>query len=178
MGHHWRQRLSNKLQAYHLCGKMKSFLSRPGRWALNYNILQGLMQVALAWGIGVTLSIDGQIEWTNHSMTFLELLHGAFKKQNAEIGHVKLVVRSNGGECMMNLTRLEGGIERRGENVLAGARANQILNVRVQMSSEGLEKIVRTTFGMVDEGISTDIRTLRCLMPGMPNPTYRFMHTV
>ena len=124
-------------------------------------------------------STGGKTEWGKYARNLLDHLHGAFKQHNAEIGHVKLVVECDGNECTANLTRLGGEIALRGGQSLTGAQATLILNARVQMPPEKLEEIARKAFVASGEiGVSATIRTLRCLMPGRPNPTYRYSRTI
>jgi len=124
-------------------------------------------------------SVGGRNEWGKYARNILEDLARAFKQDNAEVGHVKLVIESDGKKCMANLTQLNGGIVLRGDETFMGARANLILNARAQMSPEKLEKIVRSAFGASGKnGISVTIRALSSIMPGRPNPTYRYSHTV
>ncbi len=47
-----------------------------------------------------------------------------------------------------------------------------VFNARVQMTPENLEEIVRKILASGD--LTIEIETLRCLMPGRPNPTHRF----
>ena len=53
--------------------------------------------------------------------------------------------------------------------------ANLTLNARVEMSPEELEQIVRDVLGKVaDRHVRAEIRGLRCLRPGRPQPTHRY----
>jgi len=124
-------------------------------------------------------STGGNYEWAKYARSLLDSLHEAFKQHNAEIGHVKLAIESGGEECTANLTCLGGGIAVHGGESFMGAQAALILNARVQMPPEKLEKIIRAALGASGKsGVSATIRTLRCLMPGRPNPTHRYSRTV
>jgi hypothetical protein len=124
-------------------------------------------------------STGGTTEWDRYARKLMERLHEAFKQDNAEIGHIKLVIESAGGECVANLTRLAGAVAVRGGESLKGDQASLVLNARVQMAPEKLESIVRAALSAsAESGVSATIRTLRCLMPGRPNPTHRYSFTV
>jgi len=138
-------------------------------------------EAVLGWLNAVVLleSAAGKTNWRNYARSLLERLHAAFAEHNAEIGHVKLVIESDGEECLANVTHLGGGIAVRGSESLAGAQAALTLNARVQMPPEKLEEITRSALvASGGKGVSATIRTLRCLMPGRPNPTHRYSHTV
>jgi len=124
-------------------------------------------------------SIGGNTGWGRYSRDMLERLAREFRQHNAEVGHVKLVIESDGKRCMANLTQLRGGIVFRGDEPFMGFQANLILNARVQMSPEKLEEIVRAAFSAsIQNHISSTIRSLSSIMPGRPDPTYRYSHTV
>ncbi|MCX5653907.1 MAG: cobalamin synthesis protein P47K [Planctomycetota bacterium] len=124
-------------------------------------------------------SAGGKADWGKYARNLLGRLHEAFKQHNAEIGHVKLAIESGGEECTANLTCLGGEVAVHGGELFMGDQAALILNARVQMPPETLEKIVRAALGASGEsGVSARIRTLRCLMPGRPNPTHRYSRTV
>ena len=54
-----------------------------------------------------------------------------------------------------------------------------ILNARVQISPEELASMVRELLETVmSEQLGIQIQTMRCLMPGRPNPTHRFAEIV
>ena len=68
----------------------------------------------------------------------------------------------------------------RGESGVKGASAVMTLNARVQMSPEALQKAVETILPETASafGISASITNLKCLMPGRPNPTYRYTSVI
>jgi G3E family GTPase len=133
-------------------------------------------EAVLGWlNAVVDLTSSDKTEWDNYVRQLLNDLHGVFKQHNAEIGHVKLALESEGKECTANLTRLDSGTAVRGDRSLTGARASLVLNARVQMPPDELEKVVRSTLAAsAKRNVSVTIRTLRCLMPGRPNPTHRY----
>ncbi|MDY0165798.1 MAG: GTP-binding protein [Thermoguttaceae bacterium] len=118
-------------------------------------------------------------DWREVAGNLLNRMHSAFKDRRAEIGHVKLALNCDGKEGTASLTRLGGEIMFRDFDSLAGQQASLILNARVQMSPDELEAIVRKAVALAEkDGGVADIRTLRCLMPGRPNPTHRYARAV
>jgi G3E family GTPase len=133
-------------------------------------------EAVLGWlNATVTLkSSPTKIEWCKYALEIMNRLHETFKQRHAEIGHVKLRIETNGDECLANLTHLKGEISVNGGTSFIDGNAELILNARVQMPPEQLEEIVREVLVSSDLSVSAEIKTLRCLMPGRPNPTYRY----
>ena len=90
------------------------------------------------------------------------------KKTNSEVGHVKALLNVGGTEWIGNLTSLKGAVDVQ-ETESKSGNTILVLNARVQMPPETLEMLVRNLFKTFD--LSLD--SLRCLMPGYPNPTHR-----
>ncbi len=107
----------------------------------------------------------------------LEALQKELNSLNAEIGHLKAIAALNGRTAVGNLTQLQGNISVRNLGDTAGESV-LTLNARVQIAPERLEEIVRKTIDQTNDGLETKILTLRCLMPGRPNPTHRFSEVV
>jgi G3E family GTPase len=122
---------------------------------------------------------DRKTLWRGIAGNLLNRMHASFKERRSEIGHVKLALDCSGKEGTANLTRLGGEVMFRDFDSLAGDRASLILNARVQMSPDDLEAIVREVVAQsMQDGVAAEIQTLRCLMPGRPNPTHRYSHVV
>lgn len=138
-------------------------------------------EAVLGW-LNALVSLEssgGGLDWLAYSRDLLENLHESFKRHSAEIGHVKLVIESDGKECVANLTHLEGKVAVQGDKAMTSGHSDLTLNVRVQMSPEHLETIVRQAFGASEgSALSATVRTLRCLMPGKPDPTHRYSFPV
>lgn len=118
-------------------------------------------------------------DWRGVVENLLNRMHSSFKDRRSEIGHVKLALDCDGKGGTANLTRLGGEITFRDFDSLAGDRASLILNARVQMSPDDLEAIVKKAVALSEQdGVSAEIQTLRCLMPGRPNPTHRYSRVV
>lgn len=137
-------------------------------------------EAVLGWlnAIVMLKSSPTKIEWNKYALDVMNRLHETFKQRNAEIGHIKLRIESNGDECLANLTHLKGDISVNGGTSFIVGKADLILNARVQMPPEQLEEIVRAVLASSDFSVSAEIKTLRCLMPGRPNPTHRYSNIV
>ena len=110
--------------------------------------------------------------------SILTAFHIQLKQAGAEVGHVKAILHLDGRECVANLTRLDGAVDVRDTEPKSG-QPILILNARVQISPEELERMVRELLAtVVSEQLDIQIQSLRCLMPGRPNPTHRFAEIV
>ncbi len=136
-------------------------------------------EAVLGWlnvSAGVTAKND-RVDAAAFLRLFMSNFQTELKKCGAEVGHVKAVLNLAGAECVANLTRLDGGIDIRIVETSSDTPV-LILNARTQMPPQTLEKIVRDLLkNTATENVDIAIETLRCLMPGRPNPTHRFTET-
>jgi G3E family GTPase len=118
-------------------------------------------------------------EFTTPTLELLEHLHKALRQRNAEIGHLKAMLESGAEARDASITRLGGSITGRDHSPLAATTARLILNIRAQTPPAILEALTREALDRLsDETMVASIRTLRCLMPGRPQPTYRYTQPV
>lgn len=119
------------------------------------------------------------IDFMKPTLELLDRLHKSLRQRNAEIGHVKAMLESGAEARDASLTRLDGTVTGRNKSPLAGTAARLILNVRAQIPPLALETITREALArLADDTLIASVRTLRCLMPGRPRPTYRYEQTV
>ena len=105
-------------------------------------------------------------------------LTDAFQGRNAAVGHVKILLSSGSDTLAANLTRARGTVSVRGD-VSRSSNAELIVNARVEVSPEELEKIVRAAVAAAGgTGIKATFRALRSLRPGRPRPTYRYAEAI
>lgn len=138
-------------------------------------------EAVLGWlNAEVRLSaVAGESDWGVFCSDLLHTLHARFRERHARIGHVKLLLTAGGGHCVGNLTGLDCEPVVQGRIDGSPARANLILNARVEMPPEELERIVRETLAKVTGGCArVAIVDLRCLRPGRPQPTHRYGRVV
>ncbi|MDR3182051.1 MAG: hypothetical protein LBT89_03875 [Planctomycetaceae bacterium] len=133
-------------------------------------------EAVLGW-LNATASVQAKSANVDSALllkTLLDEFQSEIKKTNSEVGHVKAVLNIGGKESAANLTSLNGTVDVREVEVKSQQPA-LILNVRVQMLPELLESKVRSLLtGGITRTLDVKIETLRCLMPGRPNPTHRF----
>ena len=134
-------------------------------------------EVVLGWlNADVLLStVAGPVEWGAFCLDLLARLQAAFRQRNARIGHVKLLLTAAGGHYVGNFTDCVSAPTWQGRIVGTPPKADLTLNARVEMASEELEQIVRDILGQgADRHLCAQIRDLRCLRPGRPQPTHRY----
>jgi G3E family GTPase len=107
------------------------------------------------------------------SELFIELRE-SFKSEKGEIGHLKSVFTSGGKSLWVNLTNLSADPVVSGESLEMLSKGSLILNARVQLDPDTLEKIVRETLAAVAErfGLKSEIDDLQCFSPAYPNPPH------
>jgi hypothetical protein len=104
---------------------------------------------------------------------FVEL-RAFFKQEKGEIGHLKSVFTSGGKSLWVNLTNLSSDPLVSGEPLPTLSKGSLILNARVQLDPDILEKIVRDVLAMVAErfAVKAEIDDLQCFSPAYPNPPH------
>ena len=129
-------------------------------------------EAVLGW-LNATASVAPNTDGKKRLTDFLTAFHTEIKKSNSEVGHVKASLNVNGKEWVGNLTALNGSVDVRDTEAKPGG-AMMTINARAQMSPEALESLVRN----LCKTLNITIESLRCLMPGRPNPTHRFTEPV
>ncbi len=110
---------------------------------------------------------------------FIELRE-SFKQEKGEIGHLKSVFTSGGKSFWVNLTNLSSDPMVSGEPMATLSRGSLILNARVQLDPDILEKIVRDVLTIVAEkfDVKMEIDDLQCFSPAYPNPPHMVRETI
>ena len=138
-------------------------------------------EAVLGWlNAAIDLSGAAGTDWNAFAESLLAKLKDAFLADKAEIGHVKLSLTSDGKVILGNVGSIGGSVNMRGDSGVKGASAIMTLNARVQMSPEALQKTVEKILPetAASFGVSASIVNLKCLMPGRPNPTYRYQTVI
>ena len=107
-------------------------------------------------------------------------LREAFTKEKGEIGHLKSVFTSGGKSFWVNLTNMASDPLVSGEALAMLHKGSLILNARVQLDPDSLEKIVRDVLASVAErfAVNTEIDDLQCFSPAYPNPPHMIRETL
>ncbi|MDR0870100.1 MAG: hypothetical protein LBN39_04835 [Planctomycetaceae bacterium] len=121
-------------------------------------------EAVLGWLNATATVSGGTVDAAAKLQTLLTDFQNELRKVNSEVGHVKALY----GNAAGNLTALDGVVDVR--EIPPAKSASVVFNARVQTSPETLERTVRDLFAK--HGLK--VETLKCLMPGRPNPTHRF----
>ncbi|MCI1328673.1 MAG: CobW-like GTP-binding protein [Lachnospiraceae bacterium] len=129
--------------------------------------------------------------WLNASCTFdgasfdfdraaeklLELLAETFDGKHLEVGHVKFLLDSGEAEWIGNLTgRKETGTLRKCGHV--SEEKKLVVNARVEAAPLELQNMVLKAVNEVFREANVTGTEVRTLIPGRPNPTYRYDYIV
>jgi len=132
-------------------------------------------EAVLGWLNGaIKISSDQLFSADKFVMDLFIELRESFKQEKGEIGHLKSVFTSGGKSFWVNLTNLSSDPMVSGEPMATLSKGSLILNARVQLDPENLEKKVRDVLGNVAEkfDVKTEIDDLQCFSPAYPNPPY------
>lgn len=138
-------------------------------------------EAVLGWlNAAIKLSGSDDTDWNAFAEKLLANLRDAFRADKAEIGHMKISLSCGGKAVLGNVGAIGGPVNMRGESGVKGASAVMTLNARVQMSPDDLQKTVEKILPETAAffGVSASIVNLKCLMPGRPNPTYRYQTVI
>jgi Ni2+-binding GTPase involved in maturation of urease and hydrogenase len=137
-------------------------------------------EAVLGWlNADIALVSTGKaVDWRSFAEALMGSLKDAFQSRDAAVGHVKILLSSGSDTLAANLTRARGSVSLRGD-VSRSSSAELIVNARVEVPPEELEKIVRAAVSAAGgTGIKATFRSLRSLRPGRPHPTYRYAEAI
>jgi G3E family GTPase len=121
-------------------------------------------------------SIGKPVDWRSFAEALMGSLGEAFR--DTSIGHVKILLSSGSDTLTANLTRARGAVSVRGD-VSRSSSAELIVNARVEVSPEELEKAVRAAVATAGgTGIKATYSRVRSLRPARPRPTYRYAEAI
>jgi Ni2+-binding GTPase involved in maturation of urease and hydrogenase len=135
-------------------------------------------EAALGW-----LNVEANLSWTASARPdwagFMHRLLGSFqdglKASQSEVGHIKMLLDSEGGRIIANLTGLNGQVSIRSQAPATGSRSVLTLNARAQVSPERIEELFRSALKEASAArVASEIKTFHCIQPGRPQPTHRF----
>ena len=138
-------------------------------------------EAVLGWlNAAIMLNARDSFEATEFSRKLALRLQEAFKEKNAGIGHLKFLITSGGKTMWTNITNLTAEPLISGEPLGSLSKGTLILNARVRLDPEDLERMVKQILhGLFEE---TDIRSkevdFQCFSPAYPEPPYLVRDTV
>ena len=137
-------------------------------------------EAVLGW-LNAAVKISGQKPFNPANMLEKVILRirDSLRPHNAGIGHLKLVMTSQGRSIWGNLTQLSDEPSLGGPSMVDMLSVTLLVNARVQMEPTELESIVRMAVAdaAAEMGIETEFIDLQCFSPAYPNPPYLIRET-
>ncbi len=138
-------------------------------------------EAVLGWlNAAVKLASDRSFDPICFLRSLAEGLKEEFKRRNAEIGHLKFVLTSSGKAMWANITHLAAAVSLGGEVLGEVTAGSLVINARVRMPPDDLERLVRERLHEETEraGLITEILELQCFSPAYPQPPYLLRETI
>ena len=138
-------------------------------------------EAVLGWlNAAIRISSDGLFPADKFVKDLFIELRESFKQERGEIGHLKSVFTSGGKSLWVNLTNLSSEPLVSGKALATLSKGSLILNARVQLSPDTLEKIVRRDVARIAEkyAVRPEIDDLQCFSPAYPNPPHMVRESV
>jgi G3E family GTPase len=135
-------------------------------------------EAVLGWLNGTVRLNGNTVDWDTFLRAFLTRLAQRFDDAGYAVGHVKAILENDSLYIIGNLT---GKAHTLSLCNSAGTSdtAKLTLNARVETSPEKLDALVREVLDETTrDRYETQVLAWRCLQPGRPNPTYRFVQVV
>ena len=134
-------------------------------------------EAAYGWlNASFALKDDGALD--KSATAFVKSLGERFDGVGATVGHVKFLLQTHDRQIMGNLTGKADTAtlrtEQKGQCSADSAETILTVNARVEMAPEPLERIVLEEVGKAFGALGCRQLALKCLIPGRPNPTYRY----
>ncbi len=135
-------------------------------------------EAAMGW-LNASLSLHGKdVEWEEFGKILMKNLAAKFDEITASVGHVKIIIENGNHYFTANLT---GGTETLSFRGKCGDAEEvlMIINARVEMTPEQLDKIIRNEIAEVaGTRVTIAASSWKNLSPGRPSPTWRFNEVV
>ncbi|MBL7218127.1 MAG: hypothetical protein ISS62_10585 [Desulfobacteraceae bacterium] len=138
-------------------------------------------EAVLGWlNAAIMLNARDSFEATEFSRKLALRLQKAFKEKNAGIGHLKFLITSGGKTMWTNVTNFTAEPLMSGEPLGSLSKGTLVLNARVRLDPEDLERMVKQILGRLFEemNIRSEEVDFQCFSPAYPEPPYLVRDTV
>jgi len=131
-------------------------------------------EAVLGW-LNATVGLLGnQVDWDRFAIQFLNEVGQRVRSMNLSVGHIKIMLQNGENYLIGNITNGVGTVETRGHAGISD-QAQIIINARVELSPDKLEKVINESLMKVIAGrVKMHVDAWKCISPGYPNPTYRY----
>lgn len=118
-------------------------------------------------------------DWRLLCLFLMQRIQDTCRERKAPVGHVKMLMTTGDKTCAVNMTCLKGKIDLRGEVDESRPKAHLVVNARVEMSPEALERLFRENLETLLKGrVKIDYRRVHRLRPVRPMPTHRYREVI
>ncbi|MCY2931135.1 MAG: cobalamin biosynthesis protein P47K [Planctomycetota bacterium] len=133
-------------------------------------------EAALGWlNAAADLAAPEPTDWKLFASTFMAAAQTALAGLGADIAHLKILLISEGGRLLMNLTSSAGVPSVQGGLLTPTRRAALVVNARVRTSPEQLQSTVESALRRAaGASITLNLAELTSFRPGRPEPLHRY----
>lgn len=138
-------------------------------------------EAALGWlNAEIALSATCCVpDWRLLCLFLMRRIQDACRKRKSAVGHVKMHLVTGKKSCAVHMTCSKTKIDLRGEIDESQSKARLVVNARVEMAPEELERLLRDNLELLLKGrVKIRYRRLRSFRPGRPEPTHRYREVV
>jgi len=139
-------------------------------------------EAALGW-MNAEIDLDASKccvpDWRLLCLFLMQRIQDSCRVNKAPVGHVKMLMSTGDKTCTVNMTCVKGKIDLRGEVDESTPIAHLVVNARVEMPPEDLERLLRETLETLLTGrVKISYRRLHRFRPGRPDPTHRYREVI
>jgi Ni2+-binding GTPase involved in maturation of urease and hydrogenase len=137
-------------------------------------------EAVLGWlNAAGTVQTAQDTDWQFVAFDILQRIRAETAAQGAAIAHVKLSLTADSGQTTANLTSTNDVPAVHGKLDASERSASLILNARVELPPDDLQKIVEHALNdLTHSGVNVSLKTIHSLSPGRPEPTHRYADIV
>ncbi len=133
-------------------------------------------EAAFGW-LNASFSISNCDDFDAAALSFLNSLGERFDSIPADVGHVKFLLQGKAELIIGNITgkRETAALRKLSQK---SDRYSLTVNARVEMGPQRLEEIILEEVDKAFGKLGCTQTALKCLIPGRPNPTYRYSNVI
>ncbi|MBD3176302.1 MAG: cobalamin synthesis protein P47K [Armatimonadia bacterium] len=136
-------------------------------------------EAVLGWlNASVRLEAESGADWGAFAARLMAAMRERLQQRSAEVAHLKILVATESGSLVSNITTLADDAVARGD-AGSGTEAALTINARVHTDPETLRTVVEESVTQAArDGITADIVGMQNFAPAYPTPTHRFTDVV
>ncbi len=134
-----------------------------------------MAEACLGWFNGMAIVSGKNVDFNKFLEDLMSGISRGIAAENCEIAHLKAYAVSQHDFCKASITSVDETAEFNKKMTIEADRATVIINARVNMEPEALEKMVRDNFSQVSGtfGVESSDLKVESFKPSYPKPRYR-----